>query len=117
MPYYDREEKILSALLEKDHMTTQELAAMLFVSQPTLRRDLGKLEQKGRIIRTHGGAQLVKQSADEKIPFFLREQEQNDAKSIIAQRAVRFIRDGNIIMLDGSTSAYNIVPHLSALRI
>ena len=116
MPYYDREEKILSALLEKDHMTTQELAAKLFVSQPTLRRDLVKLEQKGRIIRTHGGAQLVKQSADEKIPFFLREQEQNDAKSIIAQRAVRFIRDGNIIMLDGSTSAYNIVPHLSAFK-
>lgn len=116
MPFYEREEKILSALLEKDHLTTQELSAKLFVSQPTLRRDLVKLEQKGKIIRTHGGAQLVKKSADVKIPFFLREQEQNDAKAAIAQQAVKFIRDGSIIMLDGSTSAYNLVPHLSKFK-
>ncbi len=116
MPFYEREEKILSALLEKETMSTQELSAKLFVSTPTLRRDLAKLEQMGKIIRTHKGAQLVKKSADEKIPFFLREQEQNDAKATMARRAVECIRDGNIIMLDGSTSAYNIIPHLSGFK-
>ena len=38
MPFYEREDKILNALLEKDSMTTQELSARLFVSVPTLRR-------------------------------------------------------------------------------
>ena len=113
MPFYEREEKILNALLEKESMTTQELSAKLFVSQPTLRRDLIKLEQMGKIIRTHGGAQLLSKSADEKIPFYLREQEQNDAKSIIARKAVEYIKDGDIIMLDGSTSACSIVPLLA----
>ena len=114
MPFYEREERICNALLEKESMTTQELAEKLFVSVPTLRRDLIKLEQMGKIIRTHGGAQLVKKAADEKIPFFLREQEQNDAKEIMAQKAVQLIRDGDIIMLDGSTSAYAIIPHLAS---
>lgn len=116
MPFYEREDKILNALLEKDSMTTQELSARLFVSVPTLRRDLIKLEQMGKIIRTHGGAQLIKKSADEKIPIFLREQEQNEAKEIMARKAVEFIRDGDIIMLDGSTSAYSIIPHLVSFK-
>lgn len=116
MPFYEREDKILNALLEKDSMTTQELSARLFVSVPTLRRDLIKLEQMGKIIRTHGGAQLIKKSADEKIPIFLREQEQNEAKEIMARKAVEFVRDGDIIMLDGSTSAYSIIPHLVSFK-
>lgn len=116
MPFYEREDKILNALLEKESMTTQELSAKLYVSAPTLRRDLIKLEQMGKIIRTHGGAQLIQKSADEKIPFFLREQEQNDAKEMMAGKAATFIRDGDIIMLDGSTSAYSIIPHLAAFK-
>ncbi len=113
MPFYEREERILSALMEKGSMTTQELSATLYVSLPTLRRDLMKLEQKGKIIRTHGGAQLVKQAADEKIPFFLREQEQHSAKSIMAKKAAEFIEAGSIVMLDGSTSAHCIIPYLA----
>lgn len=112
MPFYEREEKILSLLLEKETMTTRELSARLYVSVPTLRRDLIKLEQLGKVVRTHGGAQLLKKSADQQIPILLREQEQNDAKTVMARRAVEFIRDGDIVLLDGSTSACTIVPML-----
>lgn len=113
MPFYDREEKIMNLLLEKETVTIREMSEKLFVSIPTLRRDLVKLEEKGKIIRTHGGARLVKKAADEKIPFFLREQEQNEAKTTMARKAVEHIKDGDIIMLDGSTSAYHIIPLLA----
>lgn len=116
MPFYEREGRILNALLEKESMTTQELSAKLYVSVPTLRRDLLKLEQMGKIIRTHGGAQIIKKSADDIIPFFLREQEQNGAKSVIAQKAAEFVKDGDTIMLDGSTSIYSLVPLLADFR-
>ena len=116
MPFYERQERILNALLKKESMTTQELSAKLFVSVPTLRRDLIKLEQLGKIIRIHGGAKLLHSSADAKIPFLLREQEQNEAKDLIGRKAVEFVRDGDIIMLDGSTSAYSIIPYLTAFR-
>ena len=116
MPFYERQDMILNALLESDHMTTHELSAKLFVSVPTLRRDLTKLEQMGKIIRTHGGARLIKKSADEKIPILLREQEQNDAKEIMARKAAELVRDGDIIMLDGSTSACSLIPHLAEFK-
>ena len=38
MPFYDREESILAALLEKESMSAQELSAKLYVSLPTIRR-------------------------------------------------------------------------------
>lgn len=116
MPFYEREEKILNALLEKETVSIRELSAKLFVSVPTLRRDLVKLEQMRKIIRTHGGARLIKKAADENIPLELREQEQNDAKAVMARKAVRFIKDGDIIMLDGSTSAYSIIPLLADFK-
>lgn len=116
MPFYEREEKIMNALLERDQLSIRELSSKLFVSVPTLRRDLIKLEQMGKVIRTHGGAQLVKKSADEKIPIVLREQERSDAKAQIARQAVHLIRDGDIIMLDGSTSAYHIIPLLADFK-
>lgn len=116
MPFYEREDLIMNALLERESMSVQELSTKLFVSVPTLRRDLIKLEQKGRILRTHGGAKLLKKSADEQIPFLLREQVQNTAKSQIARNAVEFVKDGDVIMLDGSTSAYNIVPMLKDFK-
>lgn len=116
MPFYERQDMILNALLESDHMTTHELSAKLFVSVPTLRRDLIKLEQMGKIIRTHGGARLIKKSADEKIPILLREQEQNDAKEIMARKAAELVRDGDILMLDGSTSACSLIPHLAEFK-
>lgn len=110
MPFYDREERILTLLLEKEQMTVRELSEKLFISIPTIRRDLLKLEKMGKIIRIHGGAKLIKMSADEKIPFFLREQEQNDAKNIMARKAIEYVKNGDTIMLDGSTSAYALIP-------
>ena len=116
MPFYEREGKILNALMEKENVTLQELSEKLYVSIPTLRRDLIKLEQLGKIIRTHGGAKLVKKAADENIPLFLREQEQNSAKAQIAKKAASLIKDGDTIFLDGSTSAYSIIPLLAEFR-
>ena len=116
MPFYEREDLILNALLEKENMTLHELSSKLFVSIPTLRRDLIKLEEKGRILRTHGGAKLLKRAADEQLPFFYREQVQNSSKSIIAKKAAALVKDGDVIMLDGSTSAYLIVPLLAEFK-
>lgn len=116
MPFYERQDKILNALMEKENVSLQELSGKLFISIPTLRRDLVKLEELGKIIRTHGGAKLVKKSADENIPLFLREQEQNSAKAQMAQKAVALVKDGDTIFLDGSTSAYTIIPLLAEFR-
>lgn len=113
MPFYEREEKILSILRTNDITTVDEISEKLFISKPTVRRDLDKLVKKGIVSRTHGGATLIRNAADEKIPFSFREQEHNSAKFIMAQKAVKFIKDCYTIMIDASTSALAIVPLLS----
>lgn len=116
MPFYEREDEILRLLNEGEASTNEELAKKLFISRQTLRRDLEKLEKKGLIIRTHGGAMPIKHPSDRHIPFFLREHEQSEAKNEIAKKALEFIHDGDTIMLDGATSAFAIVQHLNTFK-
>ncbi len=116
MSFYEREDKILDILFERQTVGNNELAKMLYISAPTLRRDLEKLEGKGLIIRSHGACSLNRQAADEKISIRYREQEQNAEKVKIAKKAVEFIKDGDVIMLDASTSAQAIVPLLGGFR-
>ena len=113
MPFYEREERLLEALSEKESMSVKELADKLFISIPTARRDLKKLEDKGLVIRTFGGASVKKRSADMQVPFILREHEGGAAKVKIAEKAKDFVFDGATIMLDGSTSAYALIPYLA----
>lgn len=113
MPFYEREEKLMKIISSKNSISCAELAQRLYVSLPTLRRDLIKLENKGLVTRAHGKVVPTKKSADYRVPFILRETEQNDAKIKMAKLASEHIMDGYTIFLDASTSAYCIVPYLA----
>ncbi len=117
MSLKDREAAILNHLAARPHAGVGELCAALFVSEPTMRRDLKTLEVRGKIIRTHGGAMLRSEEPGENIPLYLREQEHNDAKQIIAKKCVPLIRDGDVIMTDASTSVLALLPHLAGKKV
>ena len=116
MSYYEREQEIINILLKRQSIGNNELAKELFISTPTLRRDLDKMERKGLIVRTHGACSLNKKLADEKIPLYFREQEHNSAKIKMGKMAVNYIKTGDFIMMDSSTSAYNMVPFLKGFN-
>ena len=109
MSLHEREEKIINILHKNQTIKNSDLAKMLYVSPATMRRDLDVLEQKGLIIRKYGECTLSKKTRDERNFFLLREQDQSIAKQSMAKRAVKMIKNGDRIMLDSSTSAYNIV--------
>ena len=50
MPFHEREDKILHILLQQENISVNELSDKLFISKPTLRRDLIKLEKKGILV-------------------------------------------------------------------
>ena len=54
-----RLEKLLGYLWENQTATVHNLARKLYVSEPTVRRDLSELERRGLVKRLHGGAVLV----------------------------------------------------------
>ena len=113
----EREKQILEILLKEKKVTVGDLAATLFVSEPSVRRDLQSLEKQHLIKRTHGGAILEEGTLSQnKIPFLLREYEQSGAKAKIAQKASLLIRDNDVIFLDASTSCYTLIPFLAARR-
>ena len=116
MAFYEREKKILGLLAREESCSVNTLAQKLYISLPTMRRDLVKLESSGKIIRSHGKVSLVKKSGDTEIPFVFREQEQYAAKSVMAQKASRLVNDGSVIMLDGTTSAYHVIAEISELK-
>lgn len=109
----ERDKAILELLLKEQEVTVKQLASHLFISEPSVRRDLARLEKQNLIKRTHGGAMIEKKLLSKNsIPFKIRELEQNNAKIIIAKKAVELIHDGDIVFLDSSTTACNIVPFL-----
>lgn len=113
MSYYEREETILHWLSEKEALSVRELASRLYISEPTVRRDLNRLAQKGLIVRTHGGVMSKSNAADEAFAISLREQVHSEAKTSIGKRAATLIHDGSVIMMDGSTSAFSVLPYLT----
>ena len=109
----ERHKRILEALRENPQITVKELASLLCFSEPTIRRDFTELHKKGLITKYYGGAILNKRAADGEIPFAMRENEKSSGKALIGKRAASLVHDGAVIMLDGSTSAYHLVPYIS----
>ena len=113
----ERDKAILELLLKEKQVTVKQLASHLYISEPSVRRDLARLERQHLIKRIHGGAMLEKDALSKtKIPFTIRELEQSDAKIIIAKKAIELIHDNDIIFLDASTSAYNIIQFLPSKK-
>jgi DeoR/GlpR family transcriptional regulator of sugar metabolism len=89
------------------------LAQALYVSEPTIRRDLAVLQEQGKIRRTFGGA-VLSDLINKEVPLALREQENRRAKDTIARMAAKYIRDGQIIFLDASSTASYLTPYLAS---
>jgi DeoR/GlpR family transcriptional regulator of sugar metabolism len=113
----DREKQILEILLKEKQATVKQLAKALFISEPSVRRDLTRLEKQNLIKRIHGGAILEETALSKnRIPFLIREYEQSNAKVLIAQKAVELVGDNDVIFLDASTSCYYLIPFLTSKR-
>lgn len=70
------------------------------------------MEQQGIIKRTFGGV-VLSELLNKEIPLSMREHENMSAKDYIAKEAVKFIRDGQVIFLDASSTVFRIVKYLA----
>jgi DeoR/GlpR family transcriptional regulator of sugar metabolism len=103
MLYNERNEKILDLLKEKQKATVEELAALLYVSTATVRRDLTELQKTGQVKRTHGGAVYVEE-ADE-IAIFIRQTNNAKEKEAVATIALRHLPPFQTLFIDNSSTA------------
>lgn len=101
----ERLQKIIQLVNERGSIRVAELSQLCGVTEETIRRDLDKLEDEGKLIRSHGGAISIQDQSNE-IPFFVREATNTEEKRRIAQEAVKRIEPGDRIILDASTTAW-----------
>jgi len=112
MFYSERHEQIMRILEQRSSASVHYIATKLFVSEPTVRRDLAALEREGRLRRTYGGAALLYGSGKE-IPLSLRENERVKEKKLLAELAKEYIRDGMTLFIDASSTCLHMVPYLA----
>jgi len=107
----ERYEKIVQLVNERGSIRVTELSELCQVTEETIRRDLDRLEQAGRLRRSHGGAVSIKDQQPE-IPYFEREVSHAEEKKRIAQEAIKLIEPRDRIVLDASSTAWYMASHL-----
>ena len=107
-----RQNEILDLLHENGFMTVEKLANVMFTSQSSIRRDLTKLQNLSLVRRTHGGAEALGEINDA-VPFNSRMAKNVSEKRKIAKVAQVLLKDGQSVMLDGSTTAGFLIPYIA----
>jgi DeoR/GlpR family transcriptional regulator of sugar metabolism len=105
----ERQQKILEILNSEQKVITSDLSVRLYVSEDTIRRDLKELDNQGLIKRVYSGAL---RKGPPVVDFFSRQNIASDIKTKLAQKALRFIEDGQVLLIDGSTTNLHLVNQL-----
>lgn len=107
-----RSEKIMKYLLRSGTATIDEILAVVGSSAPSIRRDLIRLESRGLIRRTHGGATLVEPLLYEPFrydrSFQAREQRFEAEKRRIGLAAAELVQSGETIGLTAGTTTTHV---------
>ncbi len=115
MTKINRKELITNIVTEHGYISVKELSKMTFTSESSIRRDLQELENQGVISRVYGGVRL-KENHNIAAPFEMRIQKNHIEKNIISSKAAKLLQDNMTIILDGSTTALYMLPHIQALH-
>ena len=107
----ERRNKIIELLKDSGQVTVVELNKILNVSGVTVRKDLQYLDDKGLLIRTHGGDMkndylVLDQNFDEKGKKF------SDEKRKIGVKAAEMIENGDTLIMDAGTTVMQVAKNL-----
>lgn len=109
----ERYQSILSIVNEKNAVTVSELAAMLEISESTVRRDLTALDELGKLKKVFGGATAV--SKNEGVFEYSVSQRENlmfNEKTEIARYAAKTVNNTDFVFIDSGTTTSRLIDFL-----
>jgi DeoR/GlpR family transcriptional regulator of sugar metabolism len=109
----ERQQRVVDLLKRHSRFSVPELEKLFGVSPATIRRDLGFLEESGKILRTHGGA-LSADHGDGEISFDRKSRQELRAKLGIAEVASNLVKEGDVVFVDAGTTAFKVGVRLLA---
>lgn len=112
----ERHDKLTSLLNEKGSIRVTELSEIFNVTEETIRRDLERLENEGKLRRSHGGAVSIKGNETE-APYFEREVRNVREKQAVAEEAINYVKVNDRIILDASTTAWYMAKRLPDISL
>ena len=110
-----RQDQICEWIALRGECSIEGLVKRFGVSGMTVRRDLQALADRGKVIRTHGGAAMAERVSFE-FEFLNRVREHQAAKQQIAVAAAAEIEDGQSVMLDSGTTTLELAKQLRSKR-
>jgi DeoR/GlpR family transcriptional regulator of sugar metabolism len=106
----ERKAHILDVLRRDHRVVGKAISQELGLSEDTIRRDLRELASEGLLQRVHGGALPASPAMAD---FAGRKQVSPEGKAAIGRAAARLVRPGQVVILDGGTTAVQLARHLA----
>lgn len=105
----ERQNYILQELKKNggNGVSVGSLAQELDVSFMTIRRDLQKMSEAGKIERCHGGAIMKTE-----VSYIEKSTSRSDEKRAIAEKAAGLVSEGDCIFLDAGTTTFQMLKFL-----
>src|ERR1700748_2810691 len=104
-----RKEYLLELLQATGQIVAKTVSQELGLSEDTIRRDLRELASEGRLQRVHGGALPASPAVGD---FAARQQLAPEGKVAIGRAAAKLVRPGQVVILDGGTTTFELAKHL-----
>jgi DeoR/GlpR family transcriptional regulator of sugar metabolism len=105
-----RKKILLARLAAEGQLVAKELALEFATSEDTIRRDLRELAAEGKLQRVHGGALPASAALGDLV---VREQVCIADKVALGRFGATLIRPGQVVILDGGTTAIQVARHLA----
>ncbi|MDD3138781.1 MAG: DeoR/GlpR family DNA-binding transcription regulator [Lachnospiraceae bacterium] len=109
----ERKKLIVEYVNRHQKASVPELCVEFSVSPATIRNDLKELSEQGLITRVHGGV-ITNESVNYEPSTSEKQVRRIEAKSKIAEEAVKLIQEGDCIALDAGTTTMEIAKRLGA---
>lgn len=109
-----RRNDLLMIIQKYGDVEVKQLMNEFNVSEVTIRRDLQYWQDKGAIIRYHGGAKLVQQMLSKS--EIKAEYTNNRYKHAIAKFAAQYVEDGDTIFINTSSTALLVIQYIKDKR-
>lgn len=110
----ERRLQIETMIRSEGSASVEDLAAYFIVSTETIRRDLARLAETGRILKVHGGARsarlLIEPSMD------VRAAQASEQKTRIGRKLAEEIEEGATIFIDTGSTTLAAAPALAEIR-
>ena len=111
----ERHMHTLEVLKNHGHASVTKLSEQLEVSEVTIRKDLGVLEDRNLLVRTHGGAVLADHFLYD-LPFDEKSRHRAQEKARIGRCAADLVKDGCNVILNAGSTTVQVARHINGKR-